>query len=323
MPRRSGQSAVRFLSKVLWNLGLITLGSVLCAVAVNGILIPHRFVSGGVTGLALVIHYLLPSVPVSGLYFVLNIPLFAFGWIFVGRRFFFYSIAGMVIFSGALEWVQVPVPVQDPILSALLAGIISGTGSGIILRSVGSPGGTDILSVILLNRFSVHVGTTVLAFNTGVLIAAAIFSSLESVLYTLVYLYVSSHILNLVVTGLSQRKAVFIISPHWKEISGGILREIRRGVTIIRGQGGYSGREEQILYTIIITVSRHPLWRILKKRIFHHFLIDYIQQFEPAQLQKLDGLLKLGCHDQLLGKARFLAEFKSHFSVFVVFVRCV
>ena len=265
MPRRSGQSAVRFLSRVLWNLGLITLGSVLCAVAVNGILIPHRFVSGGVTGLALVIHYLLPSLPVSGLYFLLNIPLFAFGWIFIGRRFFFYSIAGMVIFSGALQWTQVPVAVQDPILSALLAGIIGGAGSGIILRSVGSAGGTDILSVILLKRFSIRVGTTVLAFNSGVLIAAAIFSSLESALYTLVYLYVSSHILNLVVTGLSQRKAVIIISPHWEEISGGILREIRRGVTIIRGQGGYSGREEQILYTIITFRQLARLKRIIRR----------------------------------------------------------
>ena len=265
MPRRSGQSAVRFLSRALWNLGLITLGSVLCAVAVNGILIPHRFVSGGVTGSALVIHYILPSVPVSWLYFLLNIPLFAIGWIFVGRRFFFYSIAGMVIFSGALQWVQVPVAVQDPILSALLAGIISGAGSGIILRSVGSAGGTDILSVILLKRFSVRVGTTVLAFNSGVLIAAAIFSSLESALYTLVYLYVSSHILNLVVTGFSQRKAIFIISPHWEEISGGILGEIRRGVTIIRGQGGYSGRDEQILYTIITFRELARLKRMIRR----------------------------------------------------------
>lgn len=265
MPQRSEQSAVRSLGRVLWNLGLITLGSVLCAVAVSGILIPHRFVSGGVTGLALVIHYLLPSAPVSWLYFLLNIPLFAIGWIFVGRRFFFYSIAGMVIFSGALQWVQIPLAVQDPFLSALLAGIISGAGSGVILKSVGSAGGTDILSVILLKRFSVRVGTTVLAFNTGVLIAASIFSSLESALYTLIYLYVSSHILNLVVTGLSQRKAVFIISSRSEEIRGEILRQIRRGVTIIRGQGGYSGREEQILYTVITFREVSRLKRMIRR----------------------------------------------------------
>jgi uncharacterized membrane-anchored protein YitT (DUF2179 family) len=258
---------------MFWNLGLITLGSVICAIAVNGILIPHQFMSGGVTGLALVIHYLFPSAPVSMLYFLLNIPLFALGWIFVGRRFFFYSITGMVIFSGALEWIQVPVAVQDPIPSALLAGIITGAGSGIILRSIGSAGGTDILSVILLNRFSVRIGTTVLAFNSSVLIAAAIFSSLESALYTLIYLYVSSHILNLVVTGLSQRKAVFIISPRWEEISREILQKIGRGVTIIRGQGGYSRQEEQILYTIITFRELSQLKRMIRRIDPNAFLV--------------------------------------------------
>lgn len=115
---------------------------------------------------------------------------------------------------------------------------------GIILRSIGSAGGADILSVILLNRFSVRIGTTILVFNSSVLIAAAIFSSLESALYTLIYLYVSSYILDMVITGLSQRKAVFIISLHWEEISREILQKIGRGVTIIRGQGGYSQQKE-------------------------------------------------------------------------------
>ena len=142
----------------------------------------------------------------------------------------------------------------------MLAGIISGAGSGVILN-----GGTDILSVILLKRFSIRVGATVLAFNTGVLIAASIFSSLESALYTLIYLYVSSHILNLVVTGLSQRKAVLIISSRSEEIRGEILRQIRRGVTIIRGQGGYSGREEQILYTVITFREVSRLKRMIRR----------------------------------------------------------
>jgi len=237
--------------RLLSNIGLITLGSAICAVAINGILIPHKFVSGGVTGLALVIHYLVPSLPVSGLYFVLNLPLFVLGWKFVGRRFFLYSIAGMTIFSGSLQWVHLPITIHDPIPSALLAGIISGVGSGVILRSVGSAGGTDILAVTLLNRFSVRLGTTTLAFNAGVLVLAAMFSPLEPVLYTLIYMYVTSHVMNLVVAGLSQRKAVIIISSQWKEISRRVLEQVRRGVTILGGHGAFSGREEQVLYTVI------------------------------------------------------------------------
>lgn len=242
---------LRSTSQVLWNIGLISLGSVMCAVAVNGILIPQQFVSGGVTGLALVIYYLLPSLPVSWLYFLFNLPLFVLGWMFVGRRFFLYSVGGMVIFSCALQWVRVSIPLADPIPSALLAGIINGLGGGLILRSLGSAGGVDILSVILLNRFSVRVGTTTLAFNIGVLVLATISTSLEAILYTLICIYVTSQVMNVVVTGLSQRKAIYVISPHWKEISQGIIQQIRRGATIIRGQGAYSGRDQEILYTVI------------------------------------------------------------------------
>jgi len=241
------------LREIGWNTGLLALGSVLCAVGVNGILIPHRFVSGGVTGLALVVHYLIPGLSVGLLYGLMNLPLFVAGWFFISRRFFIYSTIGMVIFSVAVEWVQLPValPVHDNLLAAMLAGLVMGAGSGIILKSLGSAGGTDILAVILLQRSSIRLGTTVLGFNVLVLAAAALLFSLEAALFTMIYLYVSSQIVNLVVTGLSQRKAAFIISPQWEGISARILTEIHRGVTILRGQGAYSGSEQRILYTVV------------------------------------------------------------------------
>jgi uncharacterized membrane-anchored protein YitT (DUF2179 family) len=251
MVSRSWKSAPGVIKTVSWNLGLITLGSWLCAVAINGILIPHRFFGAGFTGVSLVIHYLVPSLPVAVLYFVLNIPLYALGWMFVGRRFFLYSIAGLLIFSATLAWTSISLPVYDMLLSALLAGIIMGVGSGIILRSLGSAGGLDILSIILMKRFSIRLGSSILAFNTLVLAAGAVLFSLETALYTLVYLYVSSSMVNLVVTGLSQRKAVYVISPQWKRISQEIMEQIQRGVTIIGGRGGYTDRDQQILYTVI------------------------------------------------------------------------
>ena len=256
---------MRLLRQIIGNLGLIALGSVLCAISINGILIPRGFLSAGFTGLALGVHYLFPIVPVSFLYFLLNIPLFALGWKYVGRRFFIYSLAGMVIFSCAVQWIHVPIPVQDKILGALLAGIITGTGAGVILRSLGSAGGLDILSVIMLQRFSVRLGTTSLAFNSVVLIAAAVFFTIERALYTLIFVYVNSYMLNLVVTGLSQRKAIFIISQKGEEISRNILHEIHRGLTIIRGQGGYTGNEEQIIYTVITFRELAQLKRMIRR----------------------------------------------------------
>ena len=275
VPRWCGRFIPGSLKQIFWNLCLICLGSVLVAVAINGILVPHQFVSGGFMGVALVIHYLFPSSLLSLLYFLLNVPVFILGWTFVGRRFFFYSIVGMVIFSAAIAVIHLPLPVHDKILSALLAGIITGIGTGIILRSNGSSGGTDILSVILANSFSIRIGTTVLAFNVIVLSAASLLFSLEAALYTLIYIFVSSQIMNIVLTGLSQRKALFIISPKWREISREVLDKVGRGVTLIQGKGGYSGQDEKILYTVITLRELHLIKEIIRQVDTNAFVVVY------------------------------------------------
>lgn len=240
-----------FYVDILRTLLLISSGSVICAWVINGILIPHQFLSGGISGLALIVHYLFPGISLGMLFILFNIPIFISGWVYVGRRFFFYSVIGLLIFSLAVEVLKPACPIQDKMLSALFAGIVFGFGSGLILRSRGSAGGTDILSIILLKRYSIKIGSTVLMFNGGILLGSVFLFSLEAVLYTLVFMFVTSHVVELVVSGLSKRKAVFIISSHWEQISSEIMSRMNRGVTIIRGQGGFSKQDESILYTVI------------------------------------------------------------------------
>lgn len=230
---------------------LIAGGCVLCAIAINGILVPQHFVTGGITGIALIVQQIIPQLELALIYALLNIPLFALAWMAVGRRFFFYSLIGVLTLSVAIATVHVPIELADPMLSALLAGLILGAGAGLTLRSSGSQGGIDILSVMLLKRFSISIGTTILTVNGIVLLLVSFYYSIEALLYTLIVLFVSAKMANLVITGLSQRKSVFIISGQWRAISAEILKDIRRGVTIIKGQGGYSGVEEHILYSVI------------------------------------------------------------------------
>jgi uncharacterized membrane-anchored protein YitT (DUF2179 family) len=131
------------------------------------------------------------------------------------------------------------------------------------LRSSGSQGGIDILSVMLLKRFSISIGSTVLVISIVILLLVGLSYSLEALLYTLVVIFVSSKMVGVVVTGLSQRKAVFIISPECRQISKEILKDIRRGVTILEGKGGYSGRPEQILYTVVTLTELGDLKRLI------------------------------------------------------------
>ena len=251
---------------VLWNLLLIFAGSVLCAIAIKGILVPKQFLAGGVTGLALLGHYVFPSLPIGFIYFLLNIPLFVIGWMFVGRRFFWYSLAGMIIFSAVIFWPFPVFPVEDMILNALTAGVITGLGSGIILRSLGSAGGLDILSIILFKRFCVRPGTTVMTFHAILLCIALFRLPMERVLYTLIYFFINAYFINLVVIGLSQRKAIMIISSRWKDISRKIMEQLQRGVTIVQGEGGYSGQQLHILYSII-TLSELARFKEMVRKI--------------------------------------------------------
>ena len=256
-----------------WNLVLLTIGSVLCAFAVKGILVPKQFLAGGITGLALLAHYVLPSLPIGFLYFLLNIPLFVIGWLFVGKRFFWYSLAGMLIFSAVIFGPFPVLPIEDMILSALVAGMISGVGSGIILKSFGSAGGLDVLSVILFKKFSIRPGTTVMTFHGLLLLVAAFRLPLETVLYTLVYFYINSYFVNLMVIGLSQRKAIMIISSSWQEISREIMDKLQRGVTIVQGEGGYTGKPLHILYTVITITELSRFKEIIRKIDPHAFVV--------------------------------------------------
>jgi len=237
--------------QLAWDILLLTLGSILCAVSINSVAIPQKFATGGITGLALILHKQMPWANTGWLYIGINIPLFLMAWMTVGRRFFFYSLLGTGIFTVTLFFVQVPIPLDDKILNALLAGIILGAGTGISLKSSGSLGGMDLLSVMLLKRYSVGLGNTILTANALVLLLVTFFYTLDAVLYTLIVLYVSSHIANLVITGLSQRKSVIIISSKWEEIAEIILHKIHRGATILQGEGGYTGTPERIIYTVV------------------------------------------------------------------------
>ena len=252
------------IKTILINISLMTAGSVLCALAINGILIPNQFLAGSVTGLALMVHFYLPQLPVGLVYFLLNIPVFALGWRFVGRRFFFYSAVGMLIFSIAILVIDIRIPVADKFLGALLAGIINGTGAGVMLRSRGSAGGLDILSIIAMKKYSIRLGSTILAFNAVLLTLAGFLFSIEAALYTLIFIYVSSKLMDLVVTGLNQRKLVMILSPNWKEIEQSILHHLRRGVTRVNSEGGYTSQPGIILYSVITFAELSRLKAIIR-----------------------------------------------------------
>lgn len=239
------------IRSTLLNCSLIMFGSIIFVIGMNSILVPHKLLSGGLIGTSLIVHYLIPSLDVGLVYFVLNIPFIWLGWFHVSRRFMFYTIFGMVFFSLIAKFIQPPsINIHNPILVALLGGLFCGIGGGIILRSLGSVGGLDILAVYMNKRFGFRPGAVIMVANALVLLTGAGLFNVEIALYSLIYVYTSGRIVDVVLTGFNRRKVLLIISKESHKIADDILFRINRGVTYLKGKGGYTGEESDVILTI-------------------------------------------------------------------------
>ena len=241
-------STLRFWRTIM----AVMIGSLIFSVALNGILIPHNYYSAGVSGVSLVIYYFSGWPSIGIIYFLINIPIFVFGWREISFNYTITSLIGVFIFTFALEVTSgIVIPTHDNIMAAVLAGVLTGFGTGFYLRMGGSAGGLDIVAMIFKKRFSIPMGTTFITINVIPLTAAALLFSLDTALYTGIYMYINSIVVEKVQTGFSQRKAVFIISDVAEIIAEKVIKQIDRGVTFFHASGGWTHNEQKVIYTVI------------------------------------------------------------------------
>jgi uncharacterized membrane-anchored protein YitT (DUF2179 family) len=257
----------------LLHTGLLAAGSALCAAAVNGILVPHNFLSSGLTGVALLIFYKWHALPLGALYLLCALPVFLLGWFFMGLRFVLYTAWGMVIYSLML---YAPVPdlgIADKMLAAAAAGALTGVGVAVMSRSYGSAGGSEMLFAILHKLFALTLGAGTLLFNAAVLGAALFFFPAENVLYTMVFIAVSALATDKVFHGLAARQAALIVSEKWQEIADDLTAHARLGATLLRGNGGRGGSEKTIIYSVIKRGDVHALKTLATARDPNAFIV--------------------------------------------------
>jgi uncharacterized membrane-anchored protein YitT (DUF2179 family) len=234
-----------------WNLFLITLGSIIFGIGLTAIAIPHGFITGGVSGLGLLLYYYFGKLSPGIWYFAINLPIFIIGWIFVSRRFFFYSIYGMVFLTLCIDLLHFTIPVQDPFLSLLAGGTIMGAGSGIILRSLGSAGGNDIIAIILNQKFNLRIGTYYFLFNLVLFSFSFGVMSVDQVLSSVAMSFITSQVLDYFLSVFNQRKLVLVISDWADEIAAAVHSRLNRGATFLNGEGSFTGKPKKIVLTVV------------------------------------------------------------------------
>ena len=248
---------------------VITVASAIYALGFDWCYAPNQIGFGGITGLAQVINATVPALSIGLLVIILNIPLFFLGWRLLGGHLLLSSLYAMFISSVFVDLMAAFITFKpmDPMLAAIFGGILVGLSLGLIFLQGATTGGTDLAARLLKLRLSwLPMGKLLMGVDLVVIAAAAVaFGHLSSALYGVVSLYISTVVMDMVLYGMDSAKVAYIISQRPEDISKGIFREMDRGVTILHGEGAYSGEEKRVLMCAFKQRQIVPLKHLVKE----------------------------------------------------------
>lgn len=232
-------------------LGLITIGSFIYAFAFDWLYIPNNISMGGLTGISQIITHFLPQIPVGVLVIILNIPLFIIGVKLQGRRILITSIAAMVISSLFIDIIPLFItfhPIKDKFLVSVFGGVLVGIGLGLLLLVGATTGGTELAARLLKYKYRhISIGRLCLAIDIFIIVAYIVVSKrVDSILYAIVAMYISTLAIDLVVYGRNTSKVACIVCDDGEAMKKKLI-ELDLGVTEIKAVGGYSNTGKDML----------------------------------------------------------------------------
>lgn len=232
---------------------VIITGMLIACIGINGFLRPSHLLSGGVTGVSAAINYL-TQMNIGVLTFLLNIPIFILGFIYLEKGFCVISLINMVLFSfllGITQDIGQFIPINDIILQAVYGGILSGIGTGLVFRTKSSQGGTDIIAAILKFKKNIPIKDTTLSINILIVSVGGAIFGMDLALYTLISMFLSASAMSFVKDAMNYQKSVMVISRESDAIAKDIMSQVHRGVTFLDAEGAYTHEKKKLIYCIV------------------------------------------------------------------------
>ena len=256
---------------------VIIIGSVVYAVGFQFFMFPNSIVSGGLSGIAMIINRL-TNLPVGVLIMVMNVPLFIVAWKHFGLDFLLGSLAGVAFSSIFVDVFAITgyVATEDMLLACIVGGAVKGAGLGIIYYVGASTGGIDIVAKIVRRRFPhMNFGSVILWLDVGIIMAyALIFELYESAMYAVVAMFVVTKVIDVVLYGFNTAVVCYIISDRSGEIVNEIVSgNLHRGVTLLNGEGAYTHHEKQVIMCVVKHAQITEIRRLVRRIDDHAFVI--------------------------------------------------
>src|SRR5690554_397574 len=258
------------LKKFYWKDYLtIIVGSFMYALGVTQFIMPHQFVIGGLTGIAVLLNYAF-NLPVSLLVLVMNALLLLLAFRILGSEFLVKTIVGVALLSlfiGMFEQVQWdPIMTDEPLMAGLIGAILGGSGVGLLMSVNGSSGGTDII-VLIINKFR-HItpGRTMLLVDLVIVSSSyLIFRSVDTIVFGIIIIAVMATSVDWILSGIRQSVQFFIFSTRYEEIATQINLQLRRGCTVLDGTGWYTQQPQKVLLVMAKQSESNSIFRLVKQ----------------------------------------------------------
>lgn len=234
---------------------IIIVGITIMSIGVNGFLRQAHLLSGGVAGVSTAINYL-SNMNVGLITFLINVPIFILGFIFLEKDFLITSLINMVLFSviiGVTQEIGSIIPIDDILLQSIYGGILCGVGNGLVFRTKSSLGGTDIIGAILKNKLNIEMKDTTFGINLAIVSVSSLLFGLNLALYTLIAMFINSQVMSYVKDALNDEKAVMVFSNNSQPIASEIMKTLIRGVTFLDAEGGYTHEKKKIIYCVVLS----------------------------------------------------------------------
>ncbi|MDF0727191.1 YitT family protein [Cytobacillus sp. S13-E01] len=241
------------ITNKIFRILMIIIGAGFAAVSIELFLVPNQIIDGGIIGISLIIDYLTPAyISFALLIVMLNLPFIYYGYKYIGKTFMWSSLMAIISLA-IIETVLHPIDpfTNEPILATVFGGLILGVGVGLVIRYGGAMDGTEILGILITKKIPFSVGEFIMFINIFIFIWAAFVFGPEQAMYSVMTYYIAFKTIDTVIQGLDETKAAIIVSEEYEEVSNAILDRLGRGTTKLRGKGGFTDEEKDVIYAVI------------------------------------------------------------------------
>ncbi|MBP1989102.1 uncharacterized membrane-anchored protein YitT (DUF2179 family) [Paenibacillus eucommiae] len=265
------------------------IGAALVSVGLEIFLVPNHIIDGGIVGISIMTSYL-SGLPVGIFLFLLNLPFLYIGYKMIGKTFALSTLYAITIMSvGTALLHPVPPLTIDPLLAGVFGGIILGVGVGLVIRFGGSLDGTEIIAILFNKRTPFSVGEVVMFFNLFILASAGFVYSWDRAMYSLIAYYIAFKMIDLTIEGLDESKSVWIISERFQDIGDALLNRLGRGVTYLKGEGGFTGDDKKVIFVVITRLEEAKLKSIVDELDSNAFMaVGNIHDVKGGRFKKKD-----------------------------------